>query len=136
MGLELVPLPQSRTCDCPSTEVSCCSILLLSRLDRRGAQEGRAQLGMFSLSTSQVFVSSLEKLPLGEQEGDTCVVTSMSLSVLAQCPTAGCHPWAVGAGMVQQQLLGSLPSSALSMLPLHHVLGPLQTPLPRFSYQH
>lgn len=89
---------------------------------------------MFSLSTSQVFVSSLEKLLLGGWEGDTCVVTSMSLVV--QHPTAGCSLWCVGAGMVQQQLLGSFPSSALSMLLLHHILGPLQAPLTRFSYQH
>lgn len=42
--------------------------------------------------------------------------------------------WCVGAGMVQQQLLGSFPRSALSVLLLHHVLGPLQTPVPRFSF--
>lgn len=120
------------TCDQPTSELGCCSILLQPQLDRRAAQEGRAQLGMFSLSTSQVFVSSLEKLLLGGWEGDTCVVTSMSLAVLAQRPTAGCHLWCVGARMVQQQLLGSFPSSALSMLLLHRVLGPLQLLSPGF----
>lgn len=127
------PTCDQPTCDQPTCELGHCSILLQPQLDRRAAQEERAQLGMFSLSTSQVFVSSLEKLLLGGWEGDTCVVTSMSLAVLAQHPTAGCHLCCVGAGMVQQQLLGSFPSSALSMLLLHRVLGPLQLLSPGFS---
>lgn len=56
--------PEQKSCDLPSSELSCCSILLQFQLGRRGAQEGRAQLGVFSLSTSQMFLSSLEQLLL------------------------------------------------------------------------
>lgn len=89
MGLELVPLPQSKMlshCDHPSSAAapSC-----LSPAGHEGSTGGKGRAWphvMLSLSTSQMFVSSLEKLLLGRWEGDTCVVTSMSLVFLDVTP--------------------------------------------------
>ena len=101
---------------------------------------------MFSLNASQMFKGSLEKLLLGRREGETCVIrlnvpgVPGPTSAVAGCSSASQHPAPEGcyhlvvalvcpkrgAGMVRQQLLGSLVRSALSALlscSLHHVSG-------------
>lgn len=128
--------PRAKCCHTVTTRAQLLLHPASGQLDTRGAQEGGAELGphvMFSLSTPQMFVSSLEKLLLGRWESGTCVVTSMSLVFLDVTPGVSL---VCGSRDGPAAAPGLIPKVRSVHAPPEPRFGALQTPLPRFCCQH
>lgn len=107
------------TCEPLSSAAAPCSP---GQLGMRGAQEGRAQLVCCSCSPSAH--PSLEKLWLGQWEGDTCVVTSMSLLFLDVSPGVWQQGWSGSSSWAHSQGQPCPCSSCTTFWGLSQLLSP------------